>query len=264
MNGPVTAPQMWTRRRLWTTAAMATLVQAGLIFWASDWTPVQPRTASASPAFRLAASGRSEWLALTDPTIFASAHPGGFSGPAWLALHSVDYSGDEPNTAPRYLTLAPSQLGETFREYVRTNQPKLLDVAMRSQPALTKLGSVASLPVLSHSTVEAEGALAARGLLHVTPPPSQTNSDVLPASEVQLLVDARGNPISAALLKSSGLKSADQLAVKLARDAQFNADRAALQRKPQDPDAGVISGRLIFRWHTVPAPNPPGGGTNPR
>lgn len=252
MNGPVIGPQMWTRRRLWTVAAMATLAQIGLIYWASDWTPVQPRKASARPAVQLVAFERSDWLAATDPRIFSSAHPQGFSGLAWLKLHSVDYAPERTNGAARWLTLSPEQLGQTFREYVRTNSDRAFEVAVRSTPSPTTVDAAVNLPILAQSVVEAEGALAERGWVHIAPPPSQTNSDVLPASEVHLLVDARGNPISAVLTRSSGSKAADQLAVKLAREAQFNTDRDALRRLANEPDAGVISGRLIFRWHTVP------------
>jgi hypothetical protein len=80
-------------------------------------------------------------------------------------------------------------------------------------------------------------------------------------------VDARGNPISAVLVKGSGLKLADQLAVALARDARFAPDRAALKLQMENPAAGLISGRMIFHWHTVPAAlaSGPGGPVpNPR
>lgn len=264
MNPPVTGPQLWTRRRLWTTATVLTLVQIGLIYWTSDWTPVHPRTSNAQPTVQFAALARSELLALTDPTIFSRAHSEGFSGAAWMTIPVLEFQGSEPSDTPRWLTLSPAQLGETFREYVRTNQQMFFDAAIRSQPDLTKVGVSGRLPIALSSTVQVEGALAARGLLHIASPPSQTNIDVLPASEVQLLVDAGGDPISAVLTRSSGLKSADQLAVRLAREARFKADRAALQRQSQAPDTGLISGNLIFRWHTVPAPTATNSGPNPR
>lgn len=264
MNSPATGPQMWTARRLWTVAVLAAAVQAGLIYWASDRTPFHARTANAAPAVQLAALARSELLALTDPTIFSRAHPNGFSGPAWLTIPAPEFRELETADAPQWLALVPAQLGESFRAYVRTNEPAAFMVVTRPQPSPTRPSATLFSTVVAVSVVRVEGPLAARDLIDFPPPPTQTNADILLPSEVQLLVDARGNPISAVLLKSSGYKPADQLAVALARDAQFAPDRAALARSANDPDAGVISGRMIFRWHTVPAPSPVGGAPNPR
>ena len=264
MNGAVTGPQTWTWQRLVTVAVLAAAVQASLIYWASDRTPFHPRTASTRPAVQLAALTRSELLTLTDPTIFSRAHPNGFSGPAWLTIRAPEFRAPETTDTPTWLALAPAQLGGSFRDYVRTNPPAAFSVASRPQPALTQPGAVPALTMATNSVEQVEGALAVRKLINFPPLPSQTNADVLLPSEVQLLVDARGNPISAVLLKSSGYKPADQLAVTRARDAQFSPDRDALTRSANDPNAGVVSGRMIFRWHTLPAPSPGSGSPNPR
>ena len=264
MNGPVTGPQMWTARRLWSVAVLAAVVQAGLIYWASDRTPHPARVASARPAVQFAALARSELLALTDPTIFSRAHPDGFSGPAWLTIPAMEFRAPETADAPQWLALIPAQLGETFRAYVRTNTTATFAVALHPSPAITQPSTTLIPTVAAISIVQLEGALATRVLINFPDLPSQTNADILLPSEVQLLVDARGNPISAVLLRSSGYKPADQLAVTLARNAQFSPDRDALARSEKDPDAGVISGRMVFRWHTEPAPASDNGTTNPR
>lgn len=262
MNGPVTGPHTWTRRRLWTVAVIAAGVQAGLIYWASDQEPFHARTANARPAVQLAALSRSELLALADPTIFSRAHPNGFSGPAWLTIPERE---PPPETnAPQWLALAPARLGGDHGHHGLTNQPAAFAIALRPLPAPTRPSATLGSTVATVSVVDTEGALAARELINFPPLPAQTNVDILLPSEVQLLVDARGNPISAVLLKSSGSKPADQHAVTLARAAQFSPDRAALARSANDPDAGVVSGRMIFRWHTLPAPAPVGGAPNPR
>jgi hypothetical protein len=85
--------------------------------------------------------------------------------------------------------------------------------------------------------------------------PAWTNADVLAPSRVQVLVDARGNPISAVLLSSSGLKAADQRAVEIARDLTFGADQEALTNHPHDADAGLATGWVIFSWRTLAPPN---------
>lgn len=257
---------MWSARRLCTVAVLAAAVQAGLIYWASDRTPYHPRIANARHSVLFAALARSELLTLTDPTIFSRAHPNGFSGLAWLTISVPEFRALETSDAPQWLALAPTQLGEAFRRYVQTNQPAAFAVVLRPQPALTRPSATMISTVGTVSVVQLEGALAARELVNFPLPPSQTNTDILLPSEVQLLVDARGNPISAVLLRSSGYKPADQLAVALAREAQFTPDRDALARSAKAPDAGVISGRMIFRWHTLPAPAPApaSGSPNPR
>ena len=255
---------MWTARRLWTVAVLAAAVQAGLIYWASDRTPSHPRTANARPAVQFAALARSELLALTDPTIFSRAHPNGFSGPAWLTIPAPEYRAPETAESPQWLALVPAQLGEAFRAYVRTNQPATFTVTIRPQPALTHATETRDSTVATVSVVQVEGPLAARKLINFPLLPAQTNAVILTPSEVQLLVDARGDPFSAVLVKSSGYKPADQLAVTLARNAQFANDRDALPRSANDPNVGVVSGRMIFPWHTVPAPSSANGTTNPR
>jgi len=262
MNGPVTGPHPWTRRRLWTVAVLAAAAQVGLIYWASDREPFHPRTALARPAVQFAAFARNELLTLTDPTVFSRAHPNGFSGPAWLTI--VEREPPPETNSPQWLALAPAQLGGAFRRYLLTNLPAASAITIRPQPALTKPSEAPGSTVPTVSVVLVEGALARRELINFPPLPPQTNADILLPGEVQLLVDARGNPISAVLLKSSGFKPADQLAVMLARAARFAPDRAALNRSANDPDAGVVSGRMVFRWQTVPAPAPAGGSPNPR
>jgi len=264
MNGSVTAPQAWTRLRVVTVTLIATAVQAGLIYWASDRKPFHPRTAIERPAVQLAALAQNELLTLTDPTIFSRAHAEGFSGPAWLTVR-VQPSETDTNTTPQqWLALASAQLGETSHEHARTDEPGTLSVTFRPQPALMPSDAGPVLTMSKVSTVELKDALAKRGLVNFPPLPSQTNGDILLPSEVQVLVDARGNPISAVLLKSSGLKTADQLAVTIARNAQFTPAREIPPGGVDEAGKGVVPGRMIFHWYTMPAPASAGGGTNPR
>jgi hypothetical protein len=109
-----------------------------------------------------------------------------------------------------------------------------------------------------------EGALAARGLLSLPPLPVWAGADLLAPSQVRVLVDARGHPVSALLLAGSGLAAADQAAVNLALAAQFGSDPAALKAPPGNPAAGLVFGRLNFRWHTVPVTALTNGLPNPR
>jgi hypothetical protein len=243
---------------------MLILAQFVLIHFASDRTPVQPRTVSSRPGVQLPIGGRSEMLALTDPTLFARAQQDEFSAAAWMAISAVDFTASRTNQAPRWLMLAPAQLGSHFREFIRTNAPVTLGGGMLTPPTSPPLRIGPLAEVLPVSTFQVEGDLARRALLHFSPPPAQTNSEVLQPSEVQLRVDARGNPVSVLLMRSSGLKLADQLAVALAWDTQFAPDREALAQSRIQPAAGETSGTMIFFWRTEPANGPSTPPLNPR
>ena len=264
MNGAATEPRAWTGLRLFIVTVIAAIAQVALIYWTSDPKPFHPRTAIERPAVQLASLAPNELIALTDPTIFSRAHAEGFSGPAWLTVR-VQPPDSDTNTAPlQWLGLASARLGETLRDSVRVNPSGSLSIAPRPQPALTQSSTVPELAMATVSFVELKDALAARALTNFPSLPSQSNADILLPSEVQVLVDARGNPISVVLLRSSGLKTADQLAVSLARSAQFTPLREARPHGLEEPTKGTVLGRMIFHWHTVPAPTAANGGTNPR
>jgi hypothetical protein len=74
---------------------------------------------------------------------------------------------------------------------------------------------------------------------------------------VQLLVDARGNTVSAVLLVAgSGAtqSEADQRALNLARAAQFEAVEPGAA-KPATQSADWSIGTMIFEWQTVLEPS---------
>jgi hypothetical protein len=251
----------WSPRKLGIVVAMAVLAQVALILWFSPRGPLKPRAVDAGPAIRLVVEAGGEWLTLTDPTVFSRAHPAGFSGVAWLSIPAHSYLPTDEADAPLWLALAPESLGATFREFVKGYTPEGVTLRRWRPPVVTaptRLPAVAAF----ESQVGVEGALAARGIVSQPALPAWTNADVLPPSRVQVLVDARGNPISAVLLGSSGLKAADHSAVDLARRMRFGADPAALLDPEASPNEGLATGRLIFSWRTLaPATN---GVVNPR
>lgn len=262
MNLAANEPQVWSARRRWAVIAIAVVVQVGLIYWFSEHSPRPVRRADARPAFQLIARPQSEWLALNSPTMFALPHALGFSGRAWLAVPTHDYRPAEAANVPQWLALAPGTLGESFREFMRTNQSGRVAVAIRPAPALAT-PSVAATPATARaSRVQLSAALARRGLRSQWQLPAWTNTGPLQPSEVRVVVDAFGHPLSAVLLNSSGLPAADQHALELVRRAVFGPDEAAMRSPADGLDAGLTSGRLEFYWLTLP---PEGeGGTDPR
>ncbi len=273
MNGPPQTPdpkpqtpsRPWSTRKLAAIIFLATIGQFALIHWFSSRTPTAPRTAVARPVVQFAANTPSELFALTDPTIFSRAHPGGFSGRAWLAVPEQNYQPAETDATPATLELAPETLGATFRAYRLTNDSGRWTARYLTTPAPTEpaAGPVFNTPATSRLNIK--GPLASLPLRFTPPLSVWTNTDILAPSEVLLDVDARGNPVSATLVQPrSGYKPGehDRRAVELAMQTTFRTDNSATAAPAGNPEAGLISGRLIFLWHTVaPGTN---GILNPR
>jgi hypothetical protein len=89
--------------------------------------------------------------------------------------------------------------------------------------------------------------------------PSVTHSNALANTVVQVCVDPDGEPFSAVVLRSCGLKSVDAQALALAASAWFAPDPAGTRRTE---GVGGRWGELIFQWHTTMEPPP--GARSPR
>jgi hypothetical protein len=252
-------PFTWSARRRALVIAVAVLAQFALIYWFSERSPRPLRTADARPALQLVAFAQNEWLTLNTPTLFALPHPLGFSGRAWLKLPDQDYRPVTGTNGPQWLGLTADALGATFREFVRTNRTGRAAVSIRPAPALS-MPSIATAPIKAQAQVELSPALQARGLKSRWTLPTWTNAETLQASEVQVIVDAAGHPVSAVLLNSSGLRTADTHALELVRSALFGADPARVATA--DPTDGLVTGQLEFHWITLPAESD--GSADPR
>jgi len=102
-------------------------------------------------------------------------------------------------------------------------------------------------PLVTNAFLRIEGNLAGRPLLTPRSLPVQPCNDLLTNSEVQVAVDADGRTFSATLLQSSGLPSADQRALELARAARFQPLPAA-GGDLDSSRARLTWGKLIFPW----------------
>jgi len=252
----------WSPRKLATVIVIAVLVQLALISWFSAEGPLRPRTAESRPAIQLLAEAREDWLALSDPTLFARPNPAGFSGAAWLRFPNHSYVPADTAAAPLWLALAPETLGTTFQKFVRTYATESRTLRSWQPPSVTAPTRLPVAPAFD-SQVTPEGPLAARGIIDCPKLPSWTNSDVLAPSRVQVLVDARGNPVSAVLLGSSGLPAADQSALEIAARMRFGPEPTVLRNPAAGPEEGLTTGSLHFSWHTL-APSTTNGLVNPR
>jgi hypothetical protein len=217
------------------------IAHVALIFVFGARKPIVPRQTKEAPQLTLAA-GQNELLALNDPTLFALPHADEFTPP-----YQITNTFHWANPA-HWLSLTDT-LAETADSMA---QPVRFDVAHLDFKPGPKLDvPAAQIPPAfpQASTVRLAGNLARRQWTGAPRLPSWIDNDVLQPSIVRLLVDARGNVVSAILQPDSergpagaDQAAADQKALDLARGAHFY------------PATNSIFGLMIFDWITVPVP----------
>jgi hypothetical protein len=261
-------PNTWSPRQWVGVTGIIFVIQLGFIFWLGDRQPIRPRKPSAAPAFQLTGSVHSEWLALTDPTLFALPHARVFSGPAWLKTVPPSSRPFEWTEEPRWLGLPVQLLGASFSQLVISDSSLKWQVAEIPEPRAL-LPEVTRAPLLPRSSLRVEGGLAQRRLLSqpVLPawPPrtlNPTDTDMLASTVVQVLVDAEGKPVSLTLLGSSGYAPADDLAMSLATGFRFEPLQTT-DPLPQVSRPGALLGlswgQVVFEWQTLGSTNTPAG-----
>ena len=256
MNSAALEPVRWPRRR-WVCAVGAVfLIQAGLVFLFGHRTQRRPEP----PIFRTTIHMVTDPVApldslpgMDDPTLLALPSLRGFSGPAWLTFSPLEYQPAEWVEPPHWLSLDSNALSSTFSRFIRTNvisPPLIADKPLPPLPGYEP--NFPNEPLPSHSQLRLEGNLASRRLLAPLELQSWPYSEILSNTTVQAAVDAAGFTFSTVLLAGSGLKEADQFALKLASGARFRP----LPRGQRAPDAlgPVTWGRFVFQWHTLPLP----------
>ena len=249
MPSPV-EPRGWPAGRWWTAIALVFGLQVALFFFLDDRSPVPGRKPAPAPAFRFSGEQMQEWVSIEDPTLFVLPHRQGFSGQAWLNSPSFEFHPQDWSEPARCLPLDVQNLGSGFASFVETNTHVEFQTIALTEPRSFGPESCSIAPPPSASRVRMEGDLAGRRLLSPLHLPTWTNSDLLTNSIVQLLVDARGNGLSAVLLAAgSGPQAgADSNALQLASSARF---------EPADPrkgKSGLSLGTLVFEWRTALAP----------
>lgn len=255
MNGLETI--RWSGRRWTLTIVAALFIQIGLLAWLGHGMRFQSTPPEVRTTIDLAGD---PWLTeqiqrlpmYRDPTLFALPNLQGFSGSAWLHFTPLENTPRDWAEPVRTLSLDPRQLARTFQPFTATDLAGPLLTADR--PILRITGTdafVPNQPVSGRSEISLEGPLAARPLLAPPALPSWQHRDILSNSVVQLSVLATGEPFSAVLLSGSGRAEADQSALAFATRTRF----APLDANPGEPAtvAGpLVSGRMLFHWHTLP------------
>jgi len=257
MNATLLEPVRWSRRRwLYTVAALFSAQLALLLYFGQRGVTVPPRPLFRTAVYLATDEASVQKLAqlpdLSDPLLLALPSLRGFSGPAWLKLPAHDYAPTGRIEAAHWLPLSESLLGQTFSEFVASNQVPPQLTSDRPLPPLVRYEpNFPTDPPPQQSRVRIEGALARRPLLTPLEIKSWPHSELLSNTTVQAVVDADGFTVTVKLLTESGLRAADLHALELAADARFEPlPRAADGRN----GTSLTWGRLTFLWRTLPSP----------
>jgi hypothetical protein len=258
----------WSWLRWVSAVAVVFAAHVVLILAFGEHKPPAPVRVRHTPSLALVGESPGDWQALNDATLFALPENDGFSASMWTEIAPLDISEKIPPEEPHWLSpsnsMVMARLGAAFKGFVQTNHVAVIHFEFNLPPQVA--APVASLqpPIAPQSTLEIQGALAGRRLLNPVNLPSWQDADVDAPSIVQVLVDAAGNVVSAALLPQQIMSqqnswepplvdnaNADQWAVELARTLRFSPLPSPTIGGPNLPPALAI-GRLIFNWQTVP------------
>jgi TonB family protein len=235
----------WTPRVRWLAIILGLLAfQAGLILWLSD----RPEwdTPEHGPTSILRLAEVTHRTLIPDPTLLALPSGAGFAGAVWQLTDQPQYTSAPWDEPPRWLTARQAPLGRSLFEARRPEIGRGL-TAEKPVPELARR-TVSPVRLPERSLVRVEGDLARLESLTPLSAPSIAHSNILTETVVQMTVHPQGQVLSAIVLKSSGLRSADQQALHLARNARFAPARPAAESETTAP---WIWGRLIIHWRTV-------------
>jgi hypothetical protein len=234
--------------------ALIFLGQLALIFSLSSRAVPRKRPPARAPMLQLANSRSSELMALWDPTLFALPHRQGFSALVWSVRQPSETSAASQSEPIEYLDFSGRELGAVFNQFVATNRFEPPPMRLESAPDLGLPTLIAPPTNSAPSNVRIEGPLAQRKLVNRIAVPPIPHTEILAPTVVQVVADADGRTVFAAVSPGSGLREADQRALELARNARFESVRPLGPDQPAN-QAGILTpGRLIFEWQTVPVP----------
>ena len=194
-----------------------------------------------------------------EPAFLALPNVCGFSGDAWLKYEPSAHQLTEWTEPPHWLALPAhvENLGDAVSEFARNSSPPLLRVADQPVPwnAAAEL-PLSPIPLPEISRLEFDGLLLDASV-QLPALPSWQSNEAVSNSIVRVAFERVGQPFSCVLLSKSGLKEADDYALRLANSLRYRA--AGLDERNGDT---LRFGKLIFYWHTVPAPLVPRGVTS--
>lgn len=229
-------------------------IQLAVILWSSDRSRTIPRTPEPTPVFKFENGRAPELAALENPTLFVLPNRHGFSGEGWMKAPRLEFRPANWTEPVRWLNVAADELGATFTEYVKAHPTIPFRNITPPEPTLTFPVIAPPLADLRPSLLRIEGQIAQRPLLNAPKLPSMEGP--LTNTVVQILVDPLGNTFSALLLKpGSGSEKADELALQIARNAQFKSVAPTGPDRDSQPEPDLMLGTMIFEWQPLPPTN---------
>jgi hypothetical protein len=236
----------WPWRKIFFLILLAVIVHVALICFFGTKKQIVPRPVSKVPRLQLAGD-HDEFIALENPTLFALPNPRDFSSPLWLKIPVVMSPSFRWTELPKWLPLNTANPGATFQQFLTATTVPEIQLDVKPAPELTVQHISLGTALPQDSTLKIIGELAHRALLSPVPLPSLPYNNVIPPSEIQVLVDTSGHVISAILLPlTDGMEIlerydlADQRALDIATHLRFA------------PAPRLTFGEIIFKWHTVP------------
>ena len=192
-----------------------------------------------------------------EPAFLALPNVRGFSGEAWLKYQPPAHQLAEWHEPPPWLSLAlhVETLGAAISELAVKSRPPPLRVADQPLPwsPAAEL-PIAPVPFPAHSRLEFTGGVLPDTLVQIPTLPSWQSNEAVSNSVVRVAFDQAGRPFSCVLLSKSGLKEADDYALRLATGLRYRSTGLPSHRDARDL---LNFGTLIFQWHTVPLPASP-------
>ena len=235
--------ESWGWRKFLLIILMAFTAHLAFVFLLGAKKPAPQRVVKNVPAFHLTDSA-SELMRLTDPTLFALPHAEDFPDGIMAATPTVTATEFRWTETPPFLGLNPANLGGAFNAFMQTNRLETSALKFKPEPQLSAPAINLEPALPQNSSWSLAGGLVGRRVLNNISPTSPAVNDVIAPNRVQLLVAADGNVVSTVLLETSGLDTADQQALTLARTLRFA------------PANKVVFGEILFTWHTVPVNAP--------
>ncbi len=191
-------------------------------------------------------------LALSDPTLFALPHPRGFAAFTWLQTTLVTNTPFRWTEAPRLLALPVDELGATFLKLAEKSRLPMPEIAFIPPAVPSVIAAIDLPPTRTNSVLRLDEVFATRPLRQPYPSlPLQPPSESLTNTVVQVLVNPRGQVVSASIVPSHpGNRSTEveQTALQIARRLWFH---------PVPESTPPLLGRVIFEWATTPPTNAP-------
>jgi hypothetical protein len=227
---------------------------AALVFWVGERTKPVDIPAMPAPLLYVTATPHTvkQLAALAPtahPTLFALPNPSGFSGEAWLNFVPMDVALSNWTAVPSWLALPIEDLGASLAFFAESNKVSNDTLVQQLRPINPFELRTPALEIHPSTTFRVEGAAARRLVGEPPTAPAATNLDLLANTTIEIAVRGDGAVESAVLKETSGLGTADETALDLAKTLEFAP--LPLQRKERD-SAPLVRAQVIFTWHVVP------------